>query len=301
MRVSRVFVVAPLVTCAVAYSVADAGFSSHRDQNSLTAANHGTASGSPYIQRTGRNGIARQVSNHAYGDKKGGAAGGGTTAPADGTVSNPVGGQDPEWGEILFVNGYRTEYDAAKHSAGLIAKQLDGLGVRLVWNDLTDPILDVFAVALEKVGDDRTSVNAATRSVVERVKWNVAQDRVTWVVGYSAGSICVNNAMNALARDWGDEAAANLAKVRVLTVGCAVLHEDHLLAAGWPNSLKVMRVFDREDQVSNTFGPGWLLDQSDPETHSLDRYYLHWITTDRFDQSGYLELRDGIISRESID
>lgn len=186
---------------------------------------------------------------------------------ADGEITAPRGGpkqleetRTPLDGEVVFINGRDTSSAKAIEQTKATGDKL-GLGVRLIYNDLTLPVIDDIAIAWDKLFNAGVSLNAATDTLIKRIKSNVEAGKSTHIIGFSAGSIIANNAVRAVAEDYedrsDDERATLLGSIHVLTVGSAVFADDHCLADGWPKGLgSVYHLHDRKDGVAQFAGPG---------------------------------------------
>jgi hypothetical protein len=233
------------------------------------------------------------------------------TPISDGTLTEPQGGGDPPWGKILFVNGVRTDDQAALGAALAIAKQLnrgvdeDSWGVRLLYNDLRidggRAFDQAMALVIEKLGDADTSVNPATAECIAQIRSCCESDRDIWLIGHSAGTLCIQNAVRKVAAIWRQDPRRTeyLSHIRLLYLGGAVFRETHSLADGTPEQVTKFEIHDLEDGIAQYVGAGeWGTPRI--EAHWLVENYGKWIDRKRFAQGGELVIHGDRVIRELV-
>jgi len=198
---------------------------------------------------------------------------------------------------IIFLNGQNTSCEKAQTYAVGLAQRF-GSPVVLDYNDLTLPLVDWFSTAIEKIGGAKASVNAATASLVKCAKGQVECGKSIYIVGHSAGSICILNAVRAIAQAYADrpkaEREALLSRIHVLTIGGATFSDENLFSDGWPALGSVHHLWDTRDRVANVAGEGDFLDvfDSDGDYHAM-AYYLEHVQSDMLISSGTTKLDKG--------
>ncbi len=172
-------------------------------------------------------------------------------------------GERPPFDSVVYVNGLSTDAEDATRAAVLIGDRI-GCGVRLIYNDLTWPVVDWIATAVEKAGDAGCSVNAATDTLTRVIRQQVENGESIHIIGHSAGSLCILNAVNAVAEGWKNrqpaEQVALLKRIHALTVGGATLPNEDVFANGWPGIGSLHHLRDARDSIANVWGEGYILD-----------------------------------------
>ena len=121
----------------------------------------------------------------------------------DGDITQPLGdlqpGKAPAFAELAYINGVNTSAESAVRAAIATGTKL-GSPTRLIYNDLTSPI-DAFSVSIEKVLGADFSVNEATDTLIDWIKTRVTSGKTVYIIGFSSGTIVINNAINYLNDD----------------------------------------------------------------------------------------------------
>jgi len=201
---------------------------------------------------------------------------------------------------VVFVNGMKTAGDRLLEQARSISKRLDR-PVTLVVNR-ADRVIDLPAVVIAKAADfeHNQDVNAATRSVFEITRATVLAGDQIHLIGYSMGSILLNNATRELSREWRDH-PERLRSVRVITLGGAVFDNHHCLGDGWPSGLgSLLDISDVRDPVAQWWGTvphqSWYGDK-DESRHVLCNYIQH-LSEERLTSDGNLLINDQTVILE---
>ncbi len=213
----------------------------------------------------------------------------------DGEITEPIGALVcEEFSELLYINGRNTESYEAAIEARAVAKKL-GCAVRLVFNDLTFDPSDLIAAGWDKLLDADFSLNAATETLVTRIKNAVSGGREIHLIGYSGGTIVLMNAVNKVAEVYGDltatERAARLSRIHVLLVGQAVYSQDqNFFADGWPSGIgSVHELYRRRDGIAQWFGPEDI-DEPSLAAHKFLERYVPVINAEMLRKSGRTRL-----------
>lgn len=229
-----------------------------------------------------------------------------TAALDDGQLTGPLGGADPPWGVILFVNGVATDSDSALEEARVVASAV-GCGVRLVYNDLQmngwRSLHQGPSLLLEKLGGYSCSPNAATEKVIAVCRDRCEAGQSVWLVGYSGGSLCIQNALNHLEGFWGAESRQLrrqcLGRIAVLYIGGAVFRDDHFCADGTPPEVPRFELYDQADGIAQLAGPGhW--GHSRKRAHLLRSNYVGHLSLERRGQRGELLTAGGTWLVEAV-
>lgn len=221
----------------------------------------------------------------------------------DGEISEPINpvrvSPEAPCDLLIYVNGMNTTGPEALAQAKLLADRFE-VPTRLVYNDLTLPVVDHFAVFWDKLWNADLSLNEATDSLVTLVREEVNAQRRVGVVAYSGGTIVTQNALRNLAKGSADVPAVALTKIHVLTIGSAVFDDGHALADRWPSSLgSCFHVYSRNDFVAQYFGPGnW--GKSDSRAHSFSDVYLPALERDMLSNSGTRMLEGSVHAPDSL-
>lgn len=213
----------------------------------------------------------------------------------DGELSPPLGPlkQERRSETIIYVNGQYTTSDEARRDAALIAQKLNS-AVRLVYNDLTWDFVDWFSTAIEKMGNADLSVNAATRTLIECIQGRIVQGNSVYLIGHSAGSLSILNAVRAVERIYRLQPTAqrklHLSRIHVLSIGGATFNEENVFADRWPEFLgSAHHLYDIRDGVANVWGEGNFFDWFDCELgdfHSITGHYVKYVTHKMLASSG---------------
>lgn len=219
-------------------------------------------------------------------------------AMEDGELTDPMGGpkatptNPPPFDMVIFVNGFRTDDETAKRYTNALADKI-GCPVRLCFNDLTNPVIDAFSEAIEKAGGADSSVNEATDTLIRVIKSQVEKGKQIHLIGHSGGTLCIKNAVNAVAQCYSKlakgEKSARLSRIHVLTIGSAAYE---LGGDGWPDVGSIFNLTCRADNVVNLFGEGSFsnLADGDFDEHHGMNFYIDHVSTDALVKSGKLEL-----------
>src|SRR5262245_39642324 len=100
---------------------------------------------------------------------------------------------------IIYVNGQYTTSEEARRDAILIAEKLNS-AVRLIYNDLTWHFVDWFSTVIEKTANADLSVNGATTTLTECIEERIVRGDSVYLIGHSAGSLSIFNAVRAVER-----------------------------------------------------------------------------------------------------
>jgi len=198
----------------------------------------------------------------------------------DGEITDPVcpsltcSTTNPQLSEIIFLNGRNTTASEAMEQTIQLSEQLAlGEGVRLIFNSLTLPVFDDFAIMWDKFLNANVSLNAATDTLTARIEHIAGSHQEIAIIAYSAGTIIVNNVVRELAH----RNPSLLSHVHILLVGSAVLGEEQLFADGWPQEIASLHTLMHSgDWVVQTFGPGHLVDHSVENAHDYASYLPHF-------------------------
>jgi hypothetical protein len=231
----------------------------------------------------------------------------------DGKLAGPFGGKDPDWGRVVFLNGVRTTSDEATSAAEELARALNKdpavppVGIHLIYNDLRmegfRAVDQGIAVTIEKLGDNEVSVNKATENCLTQIRQTCESGKTIWLVGHSAGTLSIQNAVIAANEFWKANKANDrldyLSRIKIVYLGGAVFRNDNLFADEVPRSVARFDIHDYEDGVAELVGPGeW--GEAKAEAHYLRANYAMWLTRKRFGQTGELIIRNHDLYMELV-
>lgn len=213
-------------------------------------------------------------------------------------LGHPKQEQRYQFGMIVYVNGQYTTADEARRDATVVAERVNS-PVQLVYNDLTWHFVDWFSTVIEKVGTGDSSVNAATKTLIEYSRERIEQGDSIYLIGHSAGSLSILNAVRAVERAYRSKLPAErkilLSRIHVLTVGSATFNSENLFADGWPESLgSVHHLYNIRDGVANVWGEGDIFDWFDCDLgdyHSMAGHYAKQIRPNMLSCSGSTVIR----------
>lgn len=208
-------------------------------------------------------------------------------------VGGPKDPKDARLPEVIYVNGYNCKEAAAAKAASALSEQLRS-PVRLCWNDLTNVVVDFGAAAVEKVFPAALSANAATATLKSTIRARIEAGEHVYLVGHSAGSACIANAVEDVADDYDDEVDdgelaekdrdARLGRIHVLCVG-GIVDPRH-----WPKGVgSVHDLYDRRDPVADMLGAGATADmvKFDCADRHGSSYYLKHIRPEMLERIGH--------------
>lgn len=213
----------------------------------------------------------------------------------DGDITEALGGPPSKaFFEVIFINGRATDSDKARTQARLTGEKL-GNGVRLIYNDLTLVGVDDIAAAWDKMFNADVSLNAATDTLIARIRDVTESGNEIYIVAYSGGTIVTMNAVKKVASVFKKKVSVEnrrilLSRIHVLLVGQAVFSNEHPFSDKWPKDLgSVFELFHKKDGIAQFAGPADWGESSDA-AHNYVNGYLPHVVPEMLRSSGRKQL-----------